>query len=84
MAVTACSSSDRVSGDTDFLKPHGITLLDSFVDPVVINHPKGHTIPRLDEKNLELMLGFLEKIQKELTDQEAQEEKCSENALENN
>ena len=30
------------------------------------------------------MLGFLEKIQKELTDQEAQEEKCAENALEDN
>ncbi|XP_017254171.1 uncharacterized protein LOC135146698 [Daucus carota subsp. sativus] len=83
-ADTIALPSLHILGDTDFLKPHGITLLDSFVDPVVINHPKGHTIPRLDEKNLELMLGFLEKIQKELTDQEAQEEKCSENALENN
>ncbi|WOH02693.1 hypothetical protein DCAR_0522082 [Daucus carota subsp. sativus] len=68
-------------GDADALKPDSITLLDSFVDPVVIHHPKGHTIPRLDEKSLELMLGFLEKIQKELTNQEAQEEKCSDNTL---
>ncbi|XP_043718011.1 esterase AGAP003155-like [Telopea speciosissima] len=42
-------------GETDFLKPHGITLLDSFVNPIVIHHPKGHTVPRLDEKSLELM-----------------------------
>lgn len=35
------------SGENDFLKPHGTALLESFVDPVVIHHPKGHTIPRL-------------------------------------
>ncbi|CAK9156251.1 unnamed protein product, partial [Ilex paraguariensis] len=34
-------------GDMDFLKEEGIALLESFVDPVVIHHPKGHTIPRL-------------------------------------
>ena len=36
-----------LTGDADALKPDSITLLDSFVDPVVIHHPKGHTIPRL-------------------------------------
>lgn len=36
-----------VSGETDFLKPYGLELLKSFVDPVVIHHPKGHTVPRL-------------------------------------
>ncbi|KAK3030167.1 hypothetical protein RJ639_039644 [Escallonia herrerae] len=51
-------------GETDFLKPYGIELLESFVDPLVIHHPKGHTIPRLDEKGSEDMLNFLEKIQK--------------------
>jgi len=35
------------SGDNDFLKPYGEELLKSFVDPVVIRHPKGHTVPRL-------------------------------------
>ncbi|XP_043715367.1 esterase AGAP003155-like [Telopea speciosissima] len=55
-------------GETDFLKPHGITLLDSFVNPIVIHHPKGHTVPRLaDEKSLELMVGFLESIQHKLS-----------------
>lgn len=41
----------HVLGETDFLKPYGTALLESFVDPVVINHPKGHTVPRLG-KNL--------------------------------
>ncbi|KAK1396049.1 FSH1 domain-containing protein [Heracleum sosnowskyi] len=67
-------------GENDFLKPHGTDLLKSFADPVVIHHPKGHTIPRLDEKGLESMLSFLEKIQKEVTNQEGQE-KCLEEAL---
>ncbi|XP_058087837.1 uncharacterized protein LOC131234865 [Magnolia sinica] len=50
-------------GETDFLKPHGTTLLESFVEPVVIHHPKGHTVPRLDEKGLETMLDFVKRIQ---------------------
>ncbi|KAJ4952321.1 hypothetical protein NE237_029153 [Protea cynaroides] len=54
-------------GETDFLKPHGIKLLESFVNPVTIHHPKGHTVPRLDEKSLELMLSFLDRIQKKLS-----------------
>ena len=36
-----------LSGETDFLKPYGLELLKSCVDPVVIHHPKGHTIPGL-------------------------------------
>ncbi|CAK9149009.1 unnamed protein product [Ilex paraguariensis] len=51
-------------GETDFLKQYGVELLESFVDPVVIHHPKGHTIPRFDEKGLQLMLSFVERIQK--------------------
>ncbi|KAL8193969.1 hypothetical protein R6Q57_026211 [Mikania cordata] len=35
-------------GDTDFMKEESIALQEAFVDPVVIRHPKGHTIPRLD------------------------------------
>ncbi|KAL5992613.1 hypothetical protein ACLOJK_013532 [Asimina triloba] len=59
-----CVMCTWVSGETDFLKPHGTKLLESFVDPVVIHHPKGHTIPRLDEKTTETMLHFIDKIQK--------------------
>lgn len=36
-------------GETDFMKEEGIALLESFVDPVVIHHPKGHTVPRLGQ-----------------------------------
>ena len=34
------------TGDQDFFKERGTELLDSFIDPLVIRHPKGHTIPR--------------------------------------
>ncbi|XP_031282683.1 uncharacterized hydrolase C22A12.06c [Pistacia vera] len=57
-------------GEQDFLKPYGLQLLESCVDPVIINHPKGHTIPRLDEKGLQTMLSFIERIQKMLPDKE--------------
>lgn len=53
-------------GEKDFLKPYGLELLESCVDPVVIHHPKGHTVPRIDEKGLETMNSFLEKIQNEV------------------
>lgn len=61
------------SGAEDFLKEHGIKLLEYFVDPVVIHHPKGHTIPRFDEKGLQMMLSFLERIQQMLTEKEEEE-----------
>ncbi|GMN27311.1 hypothetical protein TIFTF001_041014 [Ficus carica] len=57
-------------GELDFLKPYGLELLESSVDPVVIHHPKGHTVPRLDEKSLPIMESFLEKIQKTLSQEE--------------
>ncbi|XP_043804581.1 esterase AGAP003155 isoform X2 [Manihot esculenta] len=34
-------------GEADFLKEEGIGLVESFVNPLVIHHIKGHTIPRL-------------------------------------
>ena len=33
-------------GEEDFMKEEGIALLDAFVDPLVIRHPKGHTVPK--------------------------------------
>ncbi|ERN02923.1 esterase OVCA2 [Amborella trichopoda] len=50
-------------GEHDFLRPHGEVLLKSFVDPVVIKHPKGHTVPRLDEKGAETMFSFLTRVE---------------------
>ncbi|GMP91610.1 hypothetical protein CsSME_00042232 [Camellia sinensis var. sinensis] len=52
----------HIIGETDFLKEHGIALLESFQDPIVIYHAKGHTVPRLDEKGVGTVLGFIEKI----------------------
>ncbi|KAL0908622.1 hypothetical protein M5K25_023126 [Dendrobium thyrsiflorum] len=34
-------------GDLDFLKEPGEALLDAFVDPFVVRHSRGHTVPRL-------------------------------------
>ncbi|KAJ0703831.1 hypothetical protein HanPI659440_Chr14g0555681 [Helianthus annuus] len=45
------------------MKDESISLLESFVDPVVIHHPKGHTIPRLDDKSLEIFFTFIDKVQ---------------------
>ncbi|KAF8404674.1 hypothetical protein HHK36_009562 [Tetracentron sinense] len=67
-------------GETDFLRPRGTILLESFITPFVIHHPKGHTIPRLDEKSLEIMLSFIEKIQKILSHEEEKEMCLDENA----
>nr|CAB3487207.1 unnamed protein product [Digitaria exilis] len=63
----ACPSLHFI-GDNDFLKTHGEKLIESCVDPFVIRHPKGHTVPRLDEKSLEVMLRFLEKIEEEASE----------------
>lgn len=51
-------------GEIDFLKLESTILLESFVDPMAINHPRGHTVPKLDEKSTEVMFGFIERIQK--------------------
>ncbi|KAK1302622.1 Rhodanese-like domain-containing protein 6 [Acorus calamus] len=49
-------------GEADYLKPYGTALLEEFVDPLVIHHPKGHTVPRLDEKAVEIMQSFIKRI----------------------
>ncbi|CAN1331969.1 Esterase CG5412 [Linum perenne] len=50
-------------GELDFLKPYGKELLESCADAVVVHHPKGHTIPRLDEKGLATVTSFIGRIQ---------------------
>ncbi|WRX08929.1 Serine hydrolase FSH - like 1 [Theobroma cacao] len=65
------SLEDQSEMDTTNTKPESTALLESFVDPFVINHPKGHTVPKLDEKSTEVMLRFIERIQKTMpTDEE--------------
>ncbi|KAH7860340.1 hypothetical protein Vadar_012334 [Vaccinium darrowii] len=51
----------HILSEKDRWKPD--ELLDSFVDPFVLHHPEGHVVPKLDEKGLEIMLEFIEKIQ---------------------
>ncbi|XP_047069110.1 esterase AGAP003155-like [Lolium rigidum] len=61
-------------GDNDFLKDGGEKLIESFVDPFIIRHPKGHTVPRLvDEKSLEVMARFLDKMEKEISEHSSTE-----------
>ncbi|CAK9313034.1 unnamed protein product [Citrullus colocynthis] len=50
--------------EKDFLMPSGLKLLESFVEPLVISHPKGHAVPRLDEKSLKIVEGFIQRISK--------------------
>ncbi|KAK9012822.1 hypothetical protein V6N11_040855 [Hibiscus sabdariffa] len=61
----------HIMGEMDMVKQESTALVQSFVDPFVINHPQGHTVPSLDEKSTEVMLGFIERIQKTMaTDDE--------------
>lgn len=53
-------------GETDFLRQYGTELIESCVQPVVIHHPKGHTIPRLDDESLKTMMTFIERIQNDV------------------
>ncbi|XP_060198988.1 uncharacterized protein LOC132627592 isoform X2 [Lycium barbarum] len=57
-------------GERDYLKKYGMELLESYVDPLAIHHPRGHTIPRFDEKGLESMISFIEKVQAELASEQ--------------
>ncbi|TVU14340.1 hypothetical protein EJB05_37803, partial [Eragrostis curvula] len=57
-------------GDNDFVKVHSEELVEAFADPLVIHHPCGHTVPRLDEKGLQVMLSYLDKIERDLSDHE--------------
>lgn len=52
------------------MKPYGLELLENCVNPTVIHHPKGHTIPRLDEKGLETIMSFIETIQNKLEEKQ--------------
>lgn len=54
----------HIIGEKDFMKPESIALLEAFKEPVVIHHPRGHTVPRLDDESLEIMGNFIDTIQK--------------------
>ncbi|KAK8556718.1 hypothetical protein V6N13_064729 [Hibiscus sabdariffa] len=61
----------HVIGEKDFLKERNYQLMKLFVNPFLIHHSVGHTVPKLDEEGLETMNKFIEKIQ-EMFPQELQ------------
>ncbi|KAH0451876.1 hypothetical protein IEQ34_019175 [Dendrobium chrysotoxum] len=66
-------------GDLDFLKEPGEALLDAFVEPFVVRHSRGHTVPRLDDKSLETVLGYIDRIEKNMDEEtELSLSKCEE------
>ncbi|XP_039005096.1 uncharacterized protein LOC120132399 [Hibiscus syriacus] len=53
----------HIIGEKDFLKEQNYKLMKLFVNPFLIQHSVGHTVPRLDEKDLEKINKLMEKIQ---------------------
>jgi len=47
------------SGEKDWLRPHGEELIQSFEEPLIINHRYGHTVPRLDEAQTATVAQFV-------------------------
>uniref|UniRef100_A0A1J3E4P1 Serine hydrolase domain-containing protein n=1 Tax=Noccaea caerulescens TaxID=107243 RepID=A0A1J3E4P1_NOCCA len=57
-------------GERDFLKTANEVLVESFVEPVVIRHSGGHTIPKLETKaEEETVLRFFQRIRQILSDE---------------
>ncbi|XP_022951046.1 esterase AAEL000016-like isoform X1 [Cucurbita moschata] len=49
-------------GERDPMKPRGVKLLESFIDPLVIYHSKGHIVPTLDHEAVKIMQTFIHMI----------------------
>ncbi|CAH9078381.1 unnamed protein product [Cuscuta europaea] len=56
----------HIIGKGEGFRESAIQLVECYVDPIVIHHPKGHTIPRLDDKSLGEMLSFIERIERDI------------------
>jgi len=52
-------------GAKDWLKEPGEELMQAFENPVLIAHPQGHMVPRLDKEAVEKLNGFLESLMRE-------------------
>ncbi|KIZ03275.1 hypothetical protein MNEG_4681 [Monoraphidium neglectum] len=48
----------HIIGHKDFIKEHSITLVRKFANPIVIFHPRGHVIPRLEGPQLAVLRAF--------------------------
>ncbi|KNA11736.1 hypothetical protein SOVF_132350, partial [Spinacia oleracea] len=49
-------------GEKDWLKLPSEDLAKAFRDPLIIRHPQGHTVPRLDEAATEQLLDWVKKL----------------------
>ncbi|KAK4758872.1 hypothetical protein SAY87_020173 [Trapa incisa] len=49
-------------GDKDWLKLPSEELVSAFHDPLILRHPQGHVIPRLDEEATQKLRDWMEKI----------------------
>ncbi|KAL3819645.1 hypothetical protein ACJIZ3_005550 [Penstemon smallii] len=49
-------------GDKDWLKLPSEELASAFVNPLIIKHPQGHTVPRLDERAVEKLGNWTKEI----------------------
>ncbi|CAL5031754.1 unnamed protein product [Urochloa decumbens] len=69
-------------GDDDFAKPRSEELLEAFADPLVIRHPCAHTVPNLDEKGLQTMITYLDKVEGEIWEHSSTDAKIMASNLE--
>lgn len=52
-------------GAKDWLKLPGEELMQAFENPLLIAHPQGHMVPRLDKEAVGILNGFLESLMRE-------------------
>jgi hypothetical protein len=50
----------HIIGDKDGLRKYSDRLVEGFVNPIVIRHPRGHVIPALDAASLEVLRAYLQ------------------------
>ncbi|CAL8464192.1 g3727 [Coccomyxa elongata] len=70
LTKTLRTPSLHIIGDADYAKQWSDQLVNTFVDPVVIRHPKGHIVPALAGEKLQILRSFLMDCQQERAHQE--------------
>ncbi|KAF5183488.1 Dihydrofolate reductase [Thalictrum thalictroides] len=71
-------------GAKDWLKLPSEELAASFEDPLIINHPQGHTVPRLDEATSKQLLNWTMEIHNNTIGDKPDEGDTNENSLDAN
>ncbi|KAL4203434.1 hypothetical protein AMTRI_Chr01g127900 [Amborella trichopoda] len=70
-------------GAKDWLKEPNEEFASAFIEPLIIRHPQGHTVPKLDEATVELLKGWIEGVVKSCssTKEEFEAEGCAVEAM---